>query len=290
VFPRARLAPQETTNKNKNNAQKRAEPCVVVCETAGHSAAWWLIFAEYSSTRGMKAVNPSKYNIVLKGQVWTHNVPPCSKGAVCLLANNESVVTWLSPKDEMDNCLTHIPVILFKGKYWTLSLRMSKCIYRHIRLRKGFNNIQNVHGVQTLRIPQLLLNEKKRTQARFEVFEFSRLLTRRDEERSRWVLFSTRYNTALLCTYSVYGLHCLSTYKSLMSVACRKCTLSNVAQSKSPTPSCCTRQNTGASVACCVSTACVCVRSAESAKTMFCISCRQAIEAYLCSGLGSECT
>jgi len=61
-------------------------------------------------------------------------------------------------------------VILFKEKYWTLSLRMSKCIYRHIRLSKGFNNIQNVHGVQTLRIPQLLLNEKKRTQARFEVF------------------------------------------------------------------------------------------------------------------------
>jgi hypothetical protein len=117
----------------------------------------------------MKAVNASLYNIVLKGEVWHHNVPPCSKSAVCLLANNESVVTWLSPKDDMDNCLTHIPVILFKEKYWTLSLRMSKCIYRHIRLRKGFSNIQNVHGVQTLRIPQLLLNEKKRTQARFEV-------------------------------------------------------------------------------------------------------------------------
>jgi hypothetical protein len=62
----------------------------------------------------------------------------------------------------MDNCLTHIPVILFKGNYWTLSLRMSKCIDRHIRLRKGFDNIQNVHGVQTLRIPKLLLNEKKK--------------------------------------------------------------------------------------------------------------------------------
>jgi len=118
----------------------------------------------------MKAVNAAQYNIVLKGEVWEHSVPPCSKSAICLLANNESVVTWLSPKDDMDNCLTHIPVILFKGKYWTLSLRMSKCIYRHIRLRKGFNNIQNVHGVQTLRIPQLLLNEKKRTQARFEVW------------------------------------------------------------------------------------------------------------------------
>jgi hypothetical protein len=129
----------------------------------------WQVHRHAAQEGEMKAVNASLYNIVLKGEAWHHNVPPCSKSAVCLLANNESVVTWLSPKDDMDNCLTHIPVILFKEKYWTLSLRMSKCIYRHIRLRKGFSNIQNVHGVQTLRIPQLLLNEKKRTQARFEV-------------------------------------------------------------------------------------------------------------------------
>jgi len=44
----------------------------------------------------MKAVNVGHYNIVLKREVWEHNVPPCSKSAVCLLANNESVVTWLS--------------------------------------------------------------------------------------------------------------------------------------------------------------------------------------------------
>jgi len=117
----------------------------------------------------MKAVNVGHYNIVLKEEVWEHNVQSCSKSAVWLLANNESVVTWLSPKDDMDNCLTHIQVILFKGKYWTLSLWMSKCICLHIHLRKGFDNIQNVHGVQTLRISQMLLNEEKRTQARFEV-------------------------------------------------------------------------------------------------------------------------
>ena len=117
----------------------------------------------------MKAVNSDLYSVILKGEVWGHNIAPCAKGAVCLLANNESVVTWLSPKDSHTDCTSHIPVILFKDKYWTLSLRMSKCIYRHIRLRKGFRNIQNVHGVETLRIPQLLLNEKKRTQARFEV-------------------------------------------------------------------------------------------------------------------------
>ena len=117
----------------------------------------------------MKAINNSLYNVILKGETWTHQISPCSKSAIALLANNESVVTWLSPKDKMQDCLAHIPVILYKEKFWTLSLRMSKCIYRHIRLRKGFDNTQTVHGIITLRIPQLLLNEKKRTQARFEV-------------------------------------------------------------------------------------------------------------------------
>jgi len=117
----------------------------------------------------MKSINSTLYNVILKGERWSHLIPPCSKGAVSLLANNESIVTWISPKDNTNDCLKHIPVILYKGKYWTLSLRMSKCIYRHVRLRKGFENRQTVHGVVTLRIPQLLLNEKKRTQARFEV-------------------------------------------------------------------------------------------------------------------------
>jgi len=118
----------------------------------------------------MKIINSSLYNVVLKGEQWKHAIPPCSRAAVTLLANNESIVTWLSPKDKSyEDVSSHIPVILFKSKYWTLSLRMSKCIYRHIRLRKGFDNRQMVHGVETLRIPQLLLNEKRRTQARFEV-------------------------------------------------------------------------------------------------------------------------
>ena len=117
----------------------------------------------------MKSINSTLYNVILKGENWSHVIPPCSKGAVALLANNESIVTWISPKDNTNDCLKHIPVILYKGKYWTLSLRMRKCIYRHVRLRKGFENRQTVHGVVTLRIPQLLLNEKKRTQARFEV-------------------------------------------------------------------------------------------------------------------------
>jgi len=119
--------------------------------------------------KNMKSINSTLYNVILKGEKWTYNMPPCSKGATALLANNESIVTWISQKDNVNDCLEHIPVIFYQGKYWTLSLRMSKCISRHVRLRKGFENRQTVHGIVTLQIPQLLLNEKKRTQARFEV-------------------------------------------------------------------------------------------------------------------------
>ena len=46
---------------------------------------------------------------------------------------------------------------------------MQKAIYRHIRLKKGFHNIEMMDGVAKLRIPDLLLREKMRTQSRFEV-------------------------------------------------------------------------------------------------------------------------
>lgn len=117
----------------------------------------------------MRCVNIESYTVVLQGALWERDVSPCSRDAVGLLENNESIVTWLAPKNNNTGHASHIPVICYRGQYWTLSLRMSKCIYRHVRLRRGFNNVQTVHGIQTLRIPQLLLNEKQRTQARFEV-------------------------------------------------------------------------------------------------------------------------
>ena len=119
----------------------------------------------------MRPINTNNYSVLLQGKEWEHEMSPCSKEASKLLENNESVVTWLGPSsaDGRQMPMSHVPAILYKGQYWTLSLRMSKCIYRHIRLRRGFKNIQRVHGVRTLRIPQLLFKEKKRTQTRFEV-------------------------------------------------------------------------------------------------------------------------
>ena len=117
----------------------------------------------------MRKLCLSKYNVVLQGKEWCSSVPPSSKQASTMLENNESVVSWLSPKDDSGDTEQQIPAILFQGAYWTLSLRMSKSIYRHVRLSQDFQNVQRLHGVQTLRIPRHLLREKQRTQARFEV-------------------------------------------------------------------------------------------------------------------------
>jgi hypothetical protein len=46
---------------------------------------------------------------------------------------------------------------------------MQKAIYRHIRLKKGFKNEEMVDGMSKLRIPDILLKEKMRTQSRFDV-------------------------------------------------------------------------------------------------------------------------
>jgi hypothetical protein len=47
---------------------------------------------------------------------------------------------------------------------------MMKAIWRHVRLRKGFNNIERApYGGLKLKIPTLLLSEKLRTQSRFNV-------------------------------------------------------------------------------------------------------------------------
>ena len=122
-----------------------------------------------ASTPRMRPLNLQKYDVILRGQEWSLEDPPCSRECMHLLESNEAIVSWLAPKDRPDDPEAQIPAIYFKGKFWTLSLRMSKSIYRHVRLSHNFKNIQIVHGVHTLRIPDHLLREKQRTQARFEV-------------------------------------------------------------------------------------------------------------------------
>ena len=110
----------------------------------------------------------SSMEVASAGVPWTHAMSPCSKQAIHLLERNAKVVTWLTPKGS-DETHEQIPCIMFKGKYFSLSLRMQKAIYRHVRLKKGFKNEESVNGFPKLRIPDLLLKEKIRTQSRFDV-------------------------------------------------------------------------------------------------------------------------
>ena len=115
----------------------------------------------------MRIIDASKMEIVSKGLPWRHTISPCSKQAINLLERNTKVVTWLVRQGGQPH--EQIPCILYKDKYFSLSLRMQKAIYRHIRLKKDFKNEETVNGISKLRIPDLLLKEKIRTQSRFDV-------------------------------------------------------------------------------------------------------------------------
>jgi hypothetical protein len=115
----------------------------------------------------MRLIDAKGMEIISSGIQWNHSISPCSKQAIHLLERNTKVVTWLMQSG--GNVKDQIPCILYKGKYYSLSLRMQKAIYRHIRLKKGFKNEETIDGMPKLRIPDVLLKEKMRTQSRFDV-------------------------------------------------------------------------------------------------------------------------
>jgi hypothetical protein len=119
----------------------------------------------------MRLIDAKGMEIISSGIPWNHAISPCSKQAISLLERNTKVVTWLMQKG--GDVKDQIPCIFYKEKYFSLSLRMQKAIYRHIRLKKGFKNEETVDGMPKLRIPDVLLREKMRTQSRFNVSTIS---------------------------------------------------------------------------------------------------------------------
>jgi hypothetical protein len=115
----------------------------------------------------MKVIELEGMEVVFYGNAWNHNILPCAKQAIPLLERNEKIVSWLKPKG--GTVSDHIPAIIYNDKFYSLSLRMQKAIYRHIRLKKGFKNEEIMDGIAKLRIPDVLLKEKIRTQSRFDV-------------------------------------------------------------------------------------------------------------------------
>jgi len=116
----------------------------------------------------MKCVDLSSNTIVRSGLPWPHARMPSGKDMIGRLERNEAYVSWLQPLNgKLDDMF---PAIKVRGSYYTLSLRMMKAVWRHVRLKKGFVNVEKVPHVGTLlRIPKVLLLEKLRTQERFNV-------------------------------------------------------------------------------------------------------------------------
>jgi hypothetical protein len=70
-----------------------------------------------------------------------------------------------------------LPAIKVNDEFYTISLRMMKAIWRHVRLKKGFENVERApYGGLKLKIPVTLLAEKLRTQSRFNVRHYAVLL------------------------------------------------------------------------------------------------------------------
>jgi hypothetical protein len=106
--------------------------------------------------------------LVHYGREWPHDALPCSRAMVPKLERNERLVFWLQPRDGSEQ--DQIPALKLHDGYYSLSLRMMKAIWRHVRLKRGFHNLERAQlGGYKLRIPTMLLTEKMRTQSRFNV-------------------------------------------------------------------------------------------------------------------------
>lgn len=117
---------------------------------------------------GMKQVDLSRNTLVVSGKTWEHERSPCCKDMIRHLIRRECYCSWFQPvggevKDQF-------PAIRIGGDYYTLSLRIQKAMFRHVRLTKNFKNVERLpDGQLKLRIPTQLLVEKKRTATRFTV-------------------------------------------------------------------------------------------------------------------------
>ena len=122
----------------------------------------------------MRIVDMSRNKIIKAGIQWPFpTATPNSKQMIPLLERNEALVTWLQPHD--GKVTDQFPVICIRDQYYTLSLRQMKALWKHVKLRKNFVNRETIPHIGTkLRIPEVLLMEKMRTQQRFNVsFPFS---------------------------------------------------------------------------------------------------------------------
>ena len=116
----------------------------------------------------MRVVDMSRHKVIKCGVDWRYDATPNCKRMITQLERNEALVTWLQPHD--GTVKDQFPAIRIRDHFYTMSLRMMKAVWRHVRLKKNFVNREVIpHVGVKLRIPEVLLVEKMRTQQRFNV-------------------------------------------------------------------------------------------------------------------------
>lgn len=116
----------------------------------------------------MKEVDLGRNVLILAGKPWEFDRSPCCKDMIHHLVRRECYCSWFQP--EGGGVQDQFPAIRIGGSYFTLSLRIQKAMFRHVRLTKEFKNVERLpDGQVKLRIPTQLLVEKKRTATRFTV-------------------------------------------------------------------------------------------------------------------------
>ena len=121
-----------------------------------------------SRAEHMERLDISNIRVIYAGEDWRHGSLPFSREMMRHLERNERLVSWLQPLG--GGVQDQVPAIRMKDEFYTISLRMMKAIWRHVRLKKGFENVERApYGGLKLKIPVSLLAEKLRTQSRFNV-------------------------------------------------------------------------------------------------------------------------
>lgn len=117
----------------------------------------------------MRIIDMTTHRLIWRGLPWPEDEPsPSTKEMLARLERNEAFISWVQPL--CGRVEDQFPAIQIGRNFCTISLRMMKAVWRHVRLKKGFVNREVVPHVGTrLRIPTLLLSEKIRTQQRFNV-------------------------------------------------------------------------------------------------------------------------
>lgn len=126
--------------------------------------------SDFENKMKFKPIDTSSLKLIHCGKECPIPILTCTDTEILLfLERKENYVYWFQPGDSSDPS-DQIPALKYGEEYYSLSLRTMKSVWRHVRLKKNFKNLERAHsGGYKLKIPVALWTEKKRTQFRFQV-------------------------------------------------------------------------------------------------------------------------